>query len=122
MSVELCDFVISIKLSSLIYMLNCMMHLQMKIQIDWAGASRRDIQMTVLTEKGALEWTIGLLQPRLPQTRHSSLGRTVHHNGRPDFIDNVAGPRVPPWTSSTTVSCRTIVGRFGAIKRLREPK
>ena len=39
----------------------------MKIQIDWAGASRRDIQMTVLTEEGALEWTIGLLQSPSPR-------------------------------------------------------
>ena len=77
-------------------MLDCIMHLQMKIQIDWAGASRRDIQTTVLTEEGALEWTIGLLQARLPQTRHSSLGRTVHYNGPLDFIDNVAGPRISP--------------------------
>ena len=92
-----------------------------EIQINWAGASRRDIQTTVLTEEGAFQWSIGLVQPRLPQTRHSSLGRTVHHNGRPDFIDNVTGLRAPPRSSSTTVSCRTIVGRFGAIGRLREP-
>ena len=55
MSVELYDFVISIKLSSPTYMLDCIMHLQMKIKIDWAGASRRDIQTTVLTEEGAFQ-------------------------------------------------------------------
>ena len=72
--------------------------------------------MTVLTEEGALEWTIGLLQPRLPQTRHSSLGRTVHHNGPLDFIDNVAGPRIPP---GLTVRLYCDAPPWGDLGRLR---
>ena len=66
---------------------------------------------------------IGLAAPpHLPRNRLSSLGRTVTPNRRLGFIDHVIDLWAPPRSSSTTVSCRTKVGRLGELKDTRTPE